>query len=156
MIRTVSAVCIAAALGVGVTLGAQAPSAPDVKVTGCVDKDATGPLVLTGAVVEPAPGAPSGSVPDAIRAATTFRIEGSDLERHISEKVEVVGSATAPPAPPAPAPAAAAPAGAAAAAPTGAAARPAAGAAARPAGALAAAGRLNVKSLKSIHGYPCF
>ena len=141
MIRTVSAVCIAAALGVGVTLGAQAPSAPDVKVTGCVDKDATGPLVLTNAVVEPAPGAPSGGVPDAIRNATTFRIEGSDLDRHISEKVEVVGSATAPPpAPPAPA--------AGAAAPTGAAARPASG--------LATAGRLNVKSLKSIHGYPCF
>ena len=144
MSRTVTAFCIAAVFGIVPALWAGAPNSPqatatmsspqNVKVTGCVGKDDKGVFTLTSARVEPAPGA--GTIADSLKNLTTFQLEGTGLDPHISHKVEIDGSAVAPPppaAPPATAPAAA-PARATPAPPT----------------------KLTVKATKHIHAYPCF
>jgi hypothetical protein len=163
---SVSVVCIAATLGASGALEARRQSAvsaspssqtirgsstnQNVRVTGCLARDATGQLTLTSATAEPegttgSAGAAGGAMPESIQKATTFRVEGNDLDRHLGEKVEIVASVSAPPnsasSPPV-LPRAAASSGA----------GPGRAAADRTA---ASAQRLDVKSVKSIHSYPC-
>lgn len=144
MSRTGTAFCIAAVFGIVPTLWAGAPNPPqaattgaqDIKVTGCVDKDDKGVFTLTNARVEPAG---TGMLPDTLKSLARFQLEGTGLDPHISHKVEIDGSAVAPPPPPAP-PATPAPAAAARRGP------------ATPAPAT----KLTVKAVKHIHTYPCF
>ena len=146
MSRTVTAICIAAVFGIVPTLWAGAPNPPqattttsspqNVKVTGCVGKDDKGVFTLTNARVEPAAGA--GTIADSLKNLSTFQLEGTGLDAHISHKVEIDGSAVAPPPPAAP-PAATV---------------PAAGPARR--AAPAPPTKLTVKATKHIHAYPCF
>ena len=151
MTQSVSSFCLAAALSMGVMLGAraqapnsatQASSGPwNVKVTARVAKE-DNQVILTGAMVEPAgsSGAGAGAMPDSLKNATTFKLQVSGLDSHVSEKVEIMGSATAPPPSPAPA------------SPGGPAPAPGRGRGS----STANAPLLNVKSLRTIHRYPCF
>jgi hypothetical protein len=140
MIRTVTAFCIAALFGAGATLWAKpnpqqekSSNPQNVKVTGCVGKDDKGVFTLTNSKVEPAG---TGTLPDSLQAVATFQLEGSGLDAHISHKVEIDGSAVAPPPRPAETTTATAeaPRRATPSPPT----------------------KLTVKAVKHIHTYPCF
>src|SRR4051794_11201718 len=96
----ISACSTAAALGIVISLGAQAPAPTSgtwtVKVIGCLGKDKE-QYSLVGATVDPA-GAES--APDSVKTARRFRVEGNGLDRldrYVGDQVEVTGTATAPP-----------------------------------------------------------
>jgi hypothetical protein len=80
-----------------------------VKVTGCLAKEGAG-YVLNSAMVEaPAPGATGtagtagaagaagavAAIPANIKSATSFRVQGTGLDTHVGQRVELTGSATA-------------------------------------------------------------
>jgi hypothetical protein len=105
--------CLAAAFGLVTTLGAQTypqtKSSTDdkdnIKVTGCLSKDASGNFVLNNAHIDTNATTTTGtsgtttattgtsSSASSAMSGSTFRLEGStsDLENHVGHKIEVSG-----------------------------------------------------------------
>ena len=140
MTRTLAGLCAATALGFVATLGAQAPEGQpggqkpttppstqspttqkpstsaagnEIKVTGCLAKDATGFMLNSAMVEAPTPAATgttgtagtagaAATIPANIKSATSFRVQGPGLDTHVGQRIEVTGAATAPAASTAP------------------------------------------------------
>jgi hypothetical protein len=80
-----------------------------VKVTGCLAKEGAGYVLNSAMVDAPAPGATgtagtagaagaagvAAAIPANIKSATSFRVQGTGLDTHVGQRVELTGSATA-------------------------------------------------------------
>jgi hypothetical protein len=80
-----------------------------VKVTGCLAKEGAGYILNSAMVEAPAPGATgtagtagatgaagaAAAIPANIKSATSFRVQGTGLDTHVGQRVELTGSANA-------------------------------------------------------------